>query len=86
MGPKDELEDQTIFAPLLRSRQAWRTSVVKKGKEPSADGERVIESLIAKNSATLGELKVELGAVLDEDTLKSTLAELVDDCWIEVVR
>ena len=46
----------------------------------------MIESLIEKNFATLGELKGELGAVLDEDTLKSTLAELVEDCWIEVVR
>ena len=38
------------------------------------------------NLATVGELKAELGGVLDEDTVKSTLAELFDDCWIEVVR
>lgn len=86
LGPREEIDDLTMFAPLLRSRHAWRNSIVKKGKEPSAPGERVIESLIARSFATLGELKAELGAVLDEDTLKSTLAELVDDCWIEVLR
>ena len=55
-------------------------------KEPSAAGERIVRSLIEKNFATVGELKAELGAVVDEDTIKSTLADLLDDCWIEVVR
>ena len=86
LGSEEELDDHTLLAPLLRSRQAWRDSVEKKGKEPSAAGEAIIEALIEKNFATVSELKAELVDVLDEDTLKSTLAELVDDCWIEVVR
>jgi len=86
LGPQGELDEQTMLAPLLRSRNAWRDSVAKKGKEPSVAGERIIRSLIERNSATLGELKAELGGVLDEDTLQSTLEELLNDGWIEVVR
>jgi hypothetical protein len=86
LGPQRELDEQTMLAPLLRSRNAWRDSVAKKGKEPSVAGERIISSLIERNSATLGELKAELGGVLDEDTLQSTLEELLNDGWIEVVR
>ncbi|HZU51931.1 MAG TPA: cupin domain-containing protein [Sphingomicrobium sp.] len=86
LGPREELDDYSLLAPLLRSPQAWRDSVVKKGKEPSAAGERIIDTLIAKNFATIGELKAELGDVLDEDTIKSTVAELIDDCWIELVH
>ena len=86
LGPTEQLDDHTTVAPLLRSRNAWRQSQRKKGKEPSAAGETIIQCLIEKNLATVGELKAELSAVLDEDTIKSTLAELLDDCWIEVVR
>ena len=86
LGPGRELTDETILAPLLRSRHAWSDSVKKNGKQPSAACERIMGSLIEKNFATVGELKGELVDVLDEDTVKSTLAELVDDCWIEVVR
>ncbi|HZU51932.1 MAG TPA: cupin domain-containing protein [Sphingomicrobium sp.] len=86
LGPNHELDDDTMLAPLLRSRQAWAASVNKKGKEPSPASERIVESLIERNSATIGELKAEFAGVLDEDTIKSTLAELLDDCWIEVVR
>ena len=85
LGPPEELEDRTLLAPLLRSRQAWRDSLADKGKQPSAAGERIIQSLIERNFATVAELKAELGAVLDENMLKSTLAKLLDDCWIEVV-
>lgn len=85
LGPR-ELDDHTILASLLRHRETWRDSVKKKGKEPSEAGQRIIDALIDKNSATVGELKAEFDGVLDEDTLKSTLAELLDDCWIEVVR
>ena len=54
---------------------------------PSSAGERLIELLLDRNFATVGELKAELSGVLDEDTIRSTLAELVDDCWIEgIVR
>ena len=58
----------------------------RKEKEPSAAGETIIEALTAKNFATVGELRADLAAVLDEDTVKSTLAELLNDCWIEVIR
>ena len=86
LGPLEELGEHTLLAPLLRSQQAWRVHLSKAGKVPSVAGERILASLLEKQSATVGELKSELGDVLDEDTLKSTLAELVDDCWIEVVR
>jgi len=86
LGPKPDLDDHTMLAPLLRYREAWRDSVEKRGKEPSAAGERIVELLIEKSFASVGELKAELRDVLDEDIIKSTLAELVDDCWIEVVH
>jgi len=86
LGPTEELDDSATVAPLLRSRNAWRNSQQKKGKEPSVAGETIIQFLIERNLASVGELKAELGAVLDEDTMKSTLAELRDECWIEVVR
>jgi hypothetical protein len=86
LGPREELDDHTMLAPLLRFREAWHDSVAKKGKEPSVAGDRIVGVLIEKSFATVGELKAELRDVLDEDTIKSTLAELLDDCWIEVVR
>ena len=86
LGPAEALEDHTMLAPLLRCRQAWRDSVVKKGKEPSAAGERIIDCLIEKNFCTLGELKAQLAAVVDADTVTSTVTDLLDDCWIEMVR
>jgi hypothetical protein len=86
LGPTPQLDDHTMLAPLLRSRHAWREGQGKQGKVPSAAGETIIQSLLEKNLATVGELNGELGAVLGEDTIKSTLAELLDDCWIEVVR
>ena len=86
LGPREELDDNATVAPLLRSRNAWRNSQHKKAKEPSVAGETIIQFLIERNLASVGELKAELGAVLDEDTIKSTLAELLDECWIEVVR
>ena len=86
LGPRNALDDDIVLAPLLRYREAWRDSVEKKGKEPSAAGERIVELLIEKSFASVGELKSELRDVLDEDTIKSTLAELLDDCWIEVVH
>ena len=46
--PEAGIGRYTMFAPLLRSRQAWRDSVEKKGKEPSAAGERIIESLLTR--------------------------------------
>lgn len=86
LGPKRTLGDETVLAPLLRSRQAWRASLQKQGKKPSAAGEALIQSLLERNFATVADLKAELGAVLDEDMILSTVAELLDDCWIEVVR
>jgi ribosomal protein L16 Arg81 hydroxylase len=86
LGPPQELDDHTVVAPLVRSQLAWRDSVKKSGKEPSVAGERILEALIEKRRATVGELKTELSGVLDEDIVKSTLAELFDDCWIEVIR
>lgn len=86
IGPKPELDDDTLLAPLLRSPQAWRDSQKKAGKEFPPEGEAILQSLLEKNSATVGELKAELADVLDEDRMESTLAELLDDCWIEVVR
>lgn len=86
LGPRQALDDQTMLAPLLRYREAWQDSVEKKGKEPSAAGERIVELLIEKSLVSVGELKAALHDVLDEDMIKSTLAELLDDCWIEVVH
>lgn len=85
LGPVQELDDEATLAPLLRSRQAWRDSLRKNGKEPSAAGEQIMEALVARSLATVSELKTDLVDVLDEDTIKSTLAELLDGCWIEVV-
>ena len=86
LGPAEEIDDYTMFAPVLRYRDAWRRSVEKKGQEPSAAVERIVDYLIEERTATFGRMKADLSGVLDEDTLKSTLAQLVDDCWIEVVR
>jgi hypothetical protein len=86
LGVQEKLGDRTVLAPLLRSRKAWRASLQKQGKLPSAAGETLVQSLIDRNVASVAELKAELGAVLDEDTILSTLAELLDDCWIEVVH
>jgi len=86
LGPKEDLQDHTLLASLIRNPHAWRESYTKNGKEPSPAAQQLVECLIEKQSATVGDLKAELSGVLDEDTIKSTLAELVDDCWIEVVR
>lgn len=86
LGPSAEIDDGTMLTPLLRYPGAWQRALKEKGQEPSEAGERILESLLEKRFATLSELKTDLGRVLDEDTLKSTVAELVDGCWIEVVR
>ena len=39
LGVQEKLGDRTVLAPLLRSRQAWRASLQKQGKLPSAAGE-----------------------------------------------
>jgi len=85
LGPQKELDDHTMLAPLLRSREAWSDSVKQEGKEPPVAADRIIEILLDRQLATYAELKAELGDVLDENSLKSTLAQLVDDCWIEIV-
>lgn len=85
LGPSEELDDLTVLSALLRHPQAWRDSVEQSGKEPSLAAEQILQLLLEKQS-TVGELRDELSGVLDEDTIKSTLAELIDDCWIEVVR
>jgi cupin superfamily protein len=85
LGPPVKIDDKCLLAPLLRYAGAWRRALQEKGQEPSVAGERVLEALLEKQFATVSELKAELGSVLDEDTLESTVAELVDGCWIEVV-
>lgn len=86
LGPTEEIDDRTTFAPLLRYPGAWRRSVEKKGQEPSPEIERILTYLLDERMVTFERIRADLAAVLDEDTLKSTLAELIDDCWIEIVR
>lgn len=86
LGPITEIDEAAVLAPLLRYPGAWRRALAEKGQEPSAAGERILEALLQKKFATVGELRAELGGVLDEDTLRSTLAELMEGCWVEVVR
>jgi len=86
LGPTEEIDDRTTFAPLLRYPGAWRRSVEKKGQEPSPEIERIIAYLLDERIATFERIKADLVGVLDEDMLKSTLAQLVEDCWIEIVR
>jgi hypothetical protein len=86
LGPIEEIDDHTVLAPLLRYRGAWRRSVEEKNEEPSPAEERVLDYLLEKRLAAFGRIKADLAVVLDEDMLKSTLAQLIDDCWIEIVR
>ncbi len=86
VGAAEEIDDDTVFAPLLRYPGAWRQTLEKKGEVPSPEVERTVQYLLDERMATFGRMKADLGDVLDEDNLKSTLAQLVHDCWIEIVR
>ena len=86
VGPGKALDDRAVIAPLLRYREAWEQSLKKKGQEPSAAGQKILDLLLEKQFSTVADLKSELDGDLDQDTLDSTLAQLVNDCWVEVVR
>ena len=86
LGPSTSIDDQTVLTPLLRYREAWEQSVRKKGQEPAPAGQRILDLLLEKQVASVADLKSELDGELDQDTLKSTIAQLVDDCWVDVVR
>ena len=75
-----------MLAPLLRYREAWEQDLRKKGQEPPAAGQRILDLLLEKQFATVADLKSELDDGLDQDTLDTAIAQLVNDCWVEVVR
>lgn len=85
LGPAADIDDSAVLAPLLRYAEAWEQSVRKKGQEPSPVGQRILHLLLEKQLATVAEVKSELDGGPDGDTLNSTIAQLVDDGWIEVV-
>jgi hypothetical protein len=86
LGPPEEMHESTVLAPLVRYPTAWQDSLRSMGREPSPTGERIIAFLVENAWATAEELKAELGAVFDQDIIESTLAELISECWIEVIR
>lgn len=85
LGPAADIDDSAVLAPLLRYAEAWEQSVRKKGQEPSPVGQRILHLLLEKQLATVAAVKSELDGGPDGDTLNSTIAQLVDDGWIEVV-
>lgn len=86
LGPRPELSEDTLFAPLVRQRDAWRRHLEKTGKTPSAEVESILTFLIDNPQSTAGEIRRGLGNLLDQDALNAILAGLVDDSWIEIVR
>ncbi len=86
LGPPADIQEDTLLAPLLRYPMAWRRSVEKKGKEPSPEVEKILAFMIENPVSTAGEIRRGIENVLDQDALNSTLAELVNDCWIEIIR
>ena len=86
LGPKLPFDNDTLLAPMLRYSRAWADGVAKKGGESSPAAERVIEVLMARQRATVGEIEIAIDGAFDRDTLHSTLVELIEGCWIEIVR
>lgn len=86
VGPREELHEHTLLAPLLRYRGAWRRSVEKKGAEPAPAAEAILDVLLEEQFATVGQVKGKLGSKFDEDTIVATLGDLIDESWIEIVR
>lgn len=86
LGPSEELHDSTMLAPLVRYPTAWQENLKSTGREVPAAGERIMALLVEKDWATVRDVKAELGTVFDQDIIESTLAELISECWVEVIR
>ena len=86
LGPSEEIDDQTYVAPLLRYRAAWLKSIKSNRDEQSPAAERILSFLVDNELATLGQIKSALAAEFDEAIVTSTIAELVDAAWVEIVH
>lgn len=86
LGPKAEIHENSLLSPLLRYADAYRRSTAKNGKQPSPEIEKILAFMLENPVSTAGEIRRGIENVLDQDALNSTLAELVNDCWIEIIR
>ena len=75
-----------MLAPLLRYSDAYSRTMKKSGKQPSPEVEKILAFMLEHPISTAGEIRRGIENVLDQDALNSTLAELVNDCWIEIIR
>ena len=86
VGPREELHDHMMLAPLLRYREAWRHSVEKKGAKPEPAAEAILEFLLDKQIATVGQLKAKLAGRFPGDAIVAGIEELMEGSWVEVAR
>jgi len=84
MGPAPEIHEGTLLAPILRYRGAWQQGAANE-KPNSPETERILAFMIDNPLSTAGEIRRGIGDVLDQDALNAILAELVANCWIEIV-